>query len=99
MNGYLELIIGPMYSGKTTMLIARAERFEMQHKRVLYIKYKGDNRYSEDSIATHGLSFKRAVAVTDLKEASSQILESDVVIIDEGQFIGNIDYVDTIANE
>jgi thymidine kinase len=99
MNAYLELLVGPMYSGKSTMLIQRAERFERQKKHVLYVKYAQDNRYSADSISTHQLVMKPALLVQDLTEVIDHIqaLYVDVVVIDEGQFIKNIDLADELV--
>ena len=101
MNPYLELIIGPMYSGKSTMLIQRAERFEKQKKHVLYVKYVQDNRYSVNSISTHQLVMKPALLVQDLVEVIDHIQDRpvDVVVIDEGQFIKNIDLVDVLVSK
>ena len=104
MNAYLELLVGPMYSGKSTMLIQRAERFERQKKHVLYVKYAQDNRYSVNSISTHQLVMKPALLVQDLVEVIDHIqdrqdLPVDVVVIDEGQFIKNIDLVDDLVSK
>ena len=49
----LEIICGCMFSGKSTTLLAKAERFARQRKTVLYIKPRIDNRYCIDSIMTH----------------------------------------------
>jgi thymidine kinase len=51
--GHIELIIGPMFAGKSTELIRRVKRLTISGKRVLNIKYKEDTRYSDDSISTH----------------------------------------------
>lgn len=51
--GSIELIIGPMFAGKSTELLRKVKRHEISGKRCLYIKYSEDSRYSQDSIATH----------------------------------------------
>lgn len=48
-EGLLHLVIGPMYSGKTSELIRLAERYRIAGKRVLVVKYGEDNRYTGDS--------------------------------------------------
>ena len=52
-KGRIELIIGPMFAGKSTELLRRVKRHEISGSRCLRIKYAGDNRYSDDSISTH----------------------------------------------
>ena len=52
-RGSLELIIGPMFAGKSTELLRRMNRHQHSGKSCLYVKYKEDTRYSTDAIATH----------------------------------------------
>lgn len=52
-RGRIELIIGPMFAGKSTELLRRVKRHEIAGSRCLRIKYAADTRYSVDSIATH----------------------------------------------
>ena len=55
-RGSLEIIIGPMFAGKSTELLRRVDRHRHSGKRCLYIKYSGDVRYDSKSvIATHDL--------------------------------------------
>ena len=49
----LEMIIGPMFAGKSTELLGRRDRQFVSGKRCLYVKYEDDNRYDVSSIATH----------------------------------------------
>ena len=51
--GHIEIVLGPMFSGKTTELIRRIRRYKHGNKRCLLIKYKNDTRYSEEMAATH----------------------------------------------
>ena len=53
MDGKLELIIGNMFSGKSSELIRRFNREKSINKRILVINYDLDNRYSPNSVATH----------------------------------------------
>jgi thymidine kinase len=52
-RGRIEIIMGPMFAGKSTELLRRAKRLTISGMKCLYIKYRGDVRYSDDSIATH----------------------------------------------
>jgi len=45
-RGRIELIMGPMFAGKSTELLRRVNRLEISGKRCLSIKYSADNRYS-----------------------------------------------------
>lgn len=53
LKGHIELIIGPMFAGKSTELLRRVRRHEIAGSKCLRIKYNEDVRYSVDSIATH----------------------------------------------
>lgn len=52
-GGYLELILGPMFSGKTTRLIQDYKAYKFIEKRVVVINYSLDTRYSETSLSSH----------------------------------------------
>jgi len=54
-RGKIEMIIGPMFAGKSTELLRRMNRHKSSGKTCLYVKYVEDNRYCEKSIATHDL--------------------------------------------
>ena len=85
--GKLVLICGAMFSGKTTRLIAEAERFAKSGTPILYLKPSIDNRYSEDEIVTHdGMKVPASIMPHSLKER--YIVErAEVILIDEVQFI------------
>ena len=53
LKGHIELIIGPMFAGKSTELLRRMKRHEIAGSKCLRIKFSADTRYSADSIATH----------------------------------------------
>lgn len=53
-RGSLEMIIGPMFAGKSTELLRRMDRHRFSNKRCMHIKYSHDNRYdNKGSISTH----------------------------------------------
>ncbi len=51
--GQIQIIFGPMFSGKTTELLRRIRRFTIANRTCLVVKYKKDTRYSEDNMSTH----------------------------------------------
>jgi thymidine kinase len=91
----VELVIGPMFSGKTTTLLTYEKKFQITNKKYLCINHSFDTRYtSEGKLATHDgkVSSGKHVTVTGLNEIESYILyEFDAFIIDEVQFFKDID--------
>ena len=80
----VELIIGPMFAGKSTELLRRVRRNEIAGKKCLYVKYIQDTRYDNSSISTHDNLKKQAVAVRDLSDLGDTWKKYDVIGIDEG---------------
>ena len=55
-EGKIELIIGPMFSGKSTRLIEQMRKYVYKAKKTIMVKYYADQRYSEKSeVVTHDL--------------------------------------------
>ena len=52
-RGRIELVMGPMFAGKSTELLRRVKRLEISGRRCLSIKYLSDDRYSKECISTH----------------------------------------------
>ncbi|NJE43490.1 thymidine kinase [Thermococcus sp. GR6] len=91
-EGFLEVITGPMFAGKTTELIKRIERQMFAKRKAALFKPAIDNRYSEDEIVAHnGLRYEAFVIPTD-EEGVRKIEEItkrenfEVIGIDEVQF-------------
>ena len=84
--GWIEVICGSMFSGKTEELIRRLKRAQFARQRVEIFKPKIDIRYSEEEVVSHDANSIRSTPV----ENSGNILlltgEVDVVGIDEAQF-------------
>lgn len=84
--GWIEVICGSMFSGKTEELIRRLRRARIAQQHVEAFKPALDTRYSEDEMVSHD---ENAVATTPVHAASQILLladEADVVGIDEAQF-------------
>jgi thymidine kinase len=85
--GRLELIIGGMFSGKSTELIRRINREKSINKKIIIINFIDDNRYSSNSISTHDMIKVNCVKVEKLFEIPEELLNNyDSIFIDEGQF-------------
>ena len=52
-RGRIELIMGPMFAGKSTELLRRVNRLEISGKKCLSVKFSADTRYSNTCISTH----------------------------------------------
>jgi thymidine kinase len=87
--GWIEVIVGPMFSGKSEELIRRLRRAEIGRQRVQIFKPVIDQRYSKNGIVSHsGLEIP-----SELVSTGSDILEkvaprTEVVGVDEAQFLG-----------
>jgi thymidine kinase len=85
-NGSLHLILGNMFSGKTSELMRRYRRYKISGKSCAMIKYKGDNRYDDDKVTTHDNIKVDAFVCTLLSEFNERAKNYDVICVDEVQF-------------
>ena len=85
--GWIEVICGSMFSGKSEELIRRLRRAQIARQRVQIFKPKVDNRFSEDHIVSHSEMKIKSQLVTQPREILD-LLEgrTQVIGIDEGQF-------------
>jgi thymidine kinase len=87
--GWIEVVCGPMFSGKSEELIRRLRRAEIARQRVQIFKPVIDQRYSDDHIVSHSELRIRSVSVKDAAEVAARVdLRTEVVGIDEAQFLG-----------
>ena len=86
-GGWIELICGSMFSGKTEELIRRIKRAEIARQKVQVFKHALDTRYAQKKVASHSGLETKAVVVKDAA-AIMGLVEADtqVVAIDEVQF-------------
>lgn len=88
-DGWLEVIAGSMYAGKTEELLRRIKRIEYAKKSVIVFKPKIDNRYSEDEIVSHNQHKTKSVNVansSDIVKYLSKVPTPYAIAIDEVQF-------------
>ena len=92
--GYLGLITGPMFSGKTSKLLDIYKHYTFCEIPVAVINHESDNRYSNTELSTHDGRKIPCIKGMDLTTISSthslQIQASRVILINEGQFFNDI---------
>ena len=85
--GWIEVIAGSMFSGKSEELIRRLRREQIAKRKVQIFKPKIDNRYSDDHIISHSEMRIASVNLSSSRELLEQVLaDTEVVGIDEAQF-------------
>jgi thymidine kinase len=85
-RGWIEVICGSMFSGKTEELIRRLRRARIANLRVAVFKPTADNRYHAEHIVSHDETSLLSVPVPDSSHILRQAKSMDVVGIDEAQF-------------
>ena len=85
-SGWIEVICGPMFSGKTEELIRRLVRAQYAKQKVAIFKPKTDNRYSDDYIVSHNKRKIKSIILESSKDIYEYKNEADVFGIDEAQF-------------
>lgn len=101
-HGYIEMVVGPMYSGKSEELIRRLKRAKIAKQEVIVFKPSIDNRYSQEDVVSHSGVAIQAVAIDDLSKINDYITpDTQVVGFDEVQFFeqGIIDIVIELADK
>jgi thymidine kinase len=110
-SSYLEIILGPMYSGKTSRLVEIYKQCKFCNIKVIVINHSIDNRYDDELMSTHDqikIPCIKTEKLLDLWTENSDDLEmnvslipkieekllvitSDVILINEGQFFGDLE--------
>ncbi|HXF43356.1 MAG TPA: thymidine kinase [Pyrinomonadaceae bacterium] len=97
-TGWIEVIAGSMFSGKSEELIRRLNRARIARQKIQVFKPRIDSRYSIDEIASHSGQKLDSQPVSNAAELSEAVLpETQVIGIDEGQFFDMA--LVTVANE
>lgn len=90
--GRIEVITGPMFSGKSEELIRRLKRAQIAKRRIVCFKPNLDVRYHRTAIASHSAQTLEAVTVANVEEMKAildlMIDEVEVIGVDESQFLG-----------
>ena len=85
-TGWIEVVCGCMFSGKTEELIRRLRRAQIAKQKVAVFKPKIDTRYSPEHIVSHSEQSLDAKVIEDATEILTMAGDAQVVGIDEGQF-------------
>lgn len=98
----LEIIIGSMYSGKSTELIKRYNNYSIKYNNIILITHKIDNRYNINNyIVTHKKQKMEAIKLYNLNDIDKKIYNnSKFILIDESQFFNDLeDFVKKSLND
>lgn len=100
-TGWIEVICGCMFSGKTEELIRRLRRAQIARQEVAIFKPRIDTRYSPEHIVSHSEQSIVSHPVNDAAEILSQAGDAQVIGIDEAQFFkpNLVDVCETLAQE
>lgn len=100
-TGWIEVIAGCMFSGKTEELIRRIRRAQIARQTVAIFKPRIDNRYSSDHIVSHSELKLQSTVVGASSEIPALAKDAQVVGIDEAQFfdMGIIEIAEQLANQ
>ncbi len=100
-EGWIEVICGSMFAGKTEELIRRIKRLQYAKKNILVFKPNIDNRFSIEEIVSHsGMSLKSIVVENPMEILKNIDGRVDAVAIDEIQFFSSeiVEVVDYLAD-
>lgn len=103
-SGYLEIILGPMFSGKTTKLMETYHLYNSRYgKKVIILGHNIDDRYDKYQITSHDrrelLDCYKCKTIDEFIEKHPQDIDKcDVLLIDECQFFSDIENVIKIVN-
>jgi thymidine kinase len=101
-DGWIEVICGSMFAGKTEELIRRIKRIDYAKKEVLVFRPRIDNRYSDNEVVSHSNYRHFAITIDSAKEIANHVTSHTYAIaIDEVQFFDRtlIDVCDQYANQ
>lgn len=99
-RGWIEVVVGGMFSGKTEELIRRLRRAELARQKIQVFKPIIDDRYSAEDVTSHNKNSISALPIPDIQNIWDHLKdETQVVGIDEGQFFSNdlVEIVQTLA--
>jgi thymidine kinase len=100
-GGWIEVICGCMFSGKSEELIRRVKRAEIARQHVQVFQHGIDQRYGDRRVASHSGAFVEAIPVSTATEILETLEdETEVVAVDEAQFFdeGIIGVVEELAD-
>ncbi|MGL6063702.1 MAG: thymidine kinase [Fusobacteriaceae bacterium] len=103
--GWIEVITGSMFSGKSEELIKRLRRVKYANQKMVVFKHASDMRYNESKVASHSQNYIEAIPVKTVEDMYSLVKTNyndvEVIGIDEIQFFGEkvVEFCDKMADE
>ncbi|MEX0723971.1 MAG: thymidine kinase [Gracilimonas sp.] len=99
--GWIEVVCGGMFSGKTEELIRRAKRAHIAGQEVVVVKPALDKRYSETEVVSHNENALPSILVDTADQIVLLTANAKVVCIDEAQFFDErvVDVANSLAND
>ncbi len=85
-SGWIEVICGSMFSGKTEELIRRLNRAKIANQRIQIFKPLKDNRYADDAVVSHNENAIESISVASSYDFYDHLGDVNVVGVDEAQF-------------
>ena len=85
--GRIDIIMGSMFSGKSTEIIRLINRYKVLKKQILILNHALDNRYQESSISTHSNMSLDCTSISKFDEIKSECYKNaEVIVVEEAQF-------------
>ena len=100
--GWVEVICGPMFAGKSEELIRRIKRLQYAKKNVVVFKPQIDNRYSEDEVVSHNKNKTKCYNLTNSQDVYKYVTDDTyAVCFDEVQFLNEdiLTVINDLANK
>ena len=92
--GRIDIIMGCMFSGKSTEIIRLINRYKALDKKILIVNHSNDKRYKKDSISTHSNINIDCISIDNLdnikKVSKYEYSSKDVIVIEEAQFFSKL---------
>lgn len=91
-NGSLDIILGPMFSGKTTRIIELYDKYLSENKKPIAINFANDTRYHDKMLSTHDKRMIPCIQSMNLSDVllTDNIQNSSIILINEGQFFDDL---------
>lgn len=98
-QAFLEIIVGPMFSGKTTHLVGLYEKYKEAGISVLAVNFSADKRYHDSMLSTHDKIMIPCIFTEELTDVIDKIADADAILINEGQFFPDLfDVVESLID-
>ena len=91
-TGEIHIIIGCMFSGKSTYLLQIINRYKLLKKKILAINHIFDKRYGNNKIVSHDQKEESCIQIEKLNTIidTDEYKESEIIIIEEAHFFGDL---------